>query len=512
MRSVYQLVAATFAVSLVTATSERCAKSEVRKLPEKLKLGAATAAFQIEGAWDAADKSPSIWDTFCRIPGNVKDGTDGNDTCKSYEYYQRDIEMLKFLGVDYYRFSISWPRVLPTGFANKISEEGIAYYSKLVDELLANGIEPVATLYHWDLPQSLQDLGGWTNPLIADWFEDYARVLFDALGDRVKSWITINEPKQFAIFGYGMEYFAPQVNSAGIGDYMATKNILLAHARVWHLYDEEYRDTQKGICGITIAADFCEGASDSPDDIEAGKLAMDFEVGLYGHPIFSSTGGFPERVVKRVAEKSAEQGFPRSRLPELTQEEIEYIKGTSDFFGFNHYSTSFYTEKTYKSGMYAVPSYSDDIGAVAVGDHERYEKPASSFTTPIPAGIRKSLNWVKDSYDSPEIMIFENGFGSYGSLGLEDPARIDYYGQYLDAVLDAIEVDGCKITRYTAWSLMDNFEWSFGLSVKFGLFEVDFEDEKRTRRPKQSALWYRNLIASRTLNPDDKPQLEDIAF
>uniref|UniRef100_A0A2A4JEY2 Beta-glucosidase n=1 Tax=Heliothis virescens TaxID=7102 RepID=A0A2A4JEY2_HELVI len=464
MRSIHQLVAATFAVSLVTVAglTNRIPKATMRNLPDGLKIGVATAAFQIEGGWDAADKSPSIWDTYSRIPGNIADGADGNDTCKSYEYYQRDIEMLKFLGVDFYRFSISWPRVLPTGFANKISEEGIAYYSKLVDELLANGIEPVATLYHWDLPQSLQDLGGWANPLIVDWFEDYARVMFDALGDRVKSWITINEPRQFAIYGYGMDYFAPSIISPGIGDYMAIKNSLLAHARAWHLYDKEYRHIQKGTCGITIATDFCEGATDSAEDIETGELAMDFEI------------------------------------------------GTSDFFGFNHYSTSFYTESTYKSGMYPVPSHNDDIGAVS--DHGPYVTSPSYFTTSIPVGIRKSLNWVKDKYDNPQIMIYENGFGSYGSLGLDDPARIDYHYGYLNSVLDAIEIDGCNITRYTAWSLMDNFEWRSGLSVKFGLFEVDFDDEMRTRKPKTSALWYRNLIASRTLNPDDNPQLEYIVF
>ncbi|KAJ8709654.1 hypothetical protein PYW08_009658 [Mythimna loreyi] len=497
-----------FAVLSVTAGKELGAKAAVRKLPEGLQFGAATASFQVEGGWNASDKSPSIWDTFCEIPGKIKDGTDGRDTCKSYEYYQRDIEMLKFLGVDFYRFSISWPRVLPTGFADKISKDGIGYYSKLVDELLANGIEPVATLYHWDLPQSLQDLGGWANPLIADWFEDYARVLYDALGDRVKLWLTLNEPKQFAIYGYGTEAFAPNINSPGIGDYMAVKNLLLAHARAWHLYDKEYRQKQNGSCGITIASDFSEGASDSPADIEAGNLALDFEIGFYSHPIFSSTGGFPESVVKRVAERSAAQGFPRSRLPELTKDEIEFIRGTSDFYGFNHYSTRFYTAADYKPGMFDVPSYNDDVGAVSGrGD---YVTAPNGYTTKISAGIRKALNWIKDSYNSPEIMIFENGYGDFG--GIDDFDRIDYYKEYLDAILDAIEVDGCRITKYTAWSLMDNFEWSQGLSVKFGLFEVDYEDEKRTRRPKTSALWYRNLIASRVLDPADNPKPENLEF
>lgn len=155
--------------------------------------------------------------------------------------------MLKFLGVDFYRFSISWPRVLPHGYANKISKEGIGYYSDLVDGLLANGIQPIVTMFHWDLPQVLQDLGGWANPEIAVWFEDYARVLYEALGDRVKIWITVNEPKQFIIFGYGTTRFAPDIISAGTGDYLAVKNMLIAHARAWHLYDKEFRETQKGM-------------------------------------------------------------------------------------------------------------------------------------------------------------------------------------------------------------------------------------------------------------------------
>lgn len=154
--------------------------------------------------------------------------------------------MMKYLGIDFYRFSVAWTRILPTGFANFINQEGIDYYNKLIDELIANGIEPMLTIYHWDLPQSLQDLGGWANPHIADWFEDYARVLYEAFGDRVKTWITINEPKQLAIFGYGMARFAPDIVSPGIGDYMAVKHVLLAHARAYHLYDKVYRKEQKG--------------------------------------------------------------------------------------------------------------------------------------------------------------------------------------------------------------------------------------------------------------------------
>lgn len=174
------------------------------------------------------------------------DNTTGNVTCNSYYDYHKDIENIKYLGVDFYRFSISWPRLLPNGFSNKISEDGLRYYNNLIDKLIKNNIQPVVTLYHWDLPQNLQDLGGWTNPLISDWFEDYARVVYTEFGDRVKTWITINEPKQIALFGYGTGRFAPGLKYSGIADYLAAKHLILAHARAWRLYDAKFRNCQKG--------------------------------------------------------------------------------------------------------------------------------------------------------------------------------------------------------------------------------------------------------------------------
>ncbi|KAM3960624.1 myrosinase 1-like [Aphomia sociella] len=480
----------------------------MRKIPENIKLGVASASYQIEGGWNAADKSLSIWDTFCQKPGAISDGTNGEDTCKSYDYYKRDVKMIKFLGVQVYRFSISWPRLLPDGFANKISKDGAEYYNNLIDELIANGIEPMVTMYHWDLPQKLQDLGGWANPLIAEWFEDYARVLYKLFGDRVKTWVTLNEPKQFGLFGYGMERFAPGLNICGIAEYIVAKNLLLAHARAWHVYDEEFRSTQKGVCGITIATDYREGETDDPDDVITGKEAMDFEVGLYSHPIFSTEGGFPESVIRRIGQKSAEQGYPRSRLPALSAEEIKFIRGTSDFYGLNHYSTLFYTRKTYKQGMYPVPSYADDIGAVF--SRKDYKPAPAIHATSIPEGFRKALKWVKDNCNDPQIMILENGYGDFGER--EDIDRITYLSDYIKVMLDAIEIDKCNVTHYTLWSLMDNFEWASGLSMKFGIFETDYNDEERTRRPKLSAFWYRQLNSTRALDRNYKVSREELIF
>ncbi|XP_045533103.1 myrosinase 1-like isoform X1 [Pieris brassicae] len=477
-----------------------------RKLPEYLKIGVATAAYQIEGAWNVADKTKSIWDVTSHQPGAIEDGTTGDDACKSYDYYKRDIQMLKFLGVDFCRFSVSWPRLFPNGFVNTTSQVGVEYYNNLINELIENKIEPVVTLYHWDLPQNLQDLGGWANPLIVEWFEDYSRAVYKLFGDRVKLWITINEPKQIGLYGYGDNRFAPRVNAHGIGEYIVAKNIVLAHARAWHVYDKEFRKNQQGKCGIAIATEYRQGATASPQDIEAGLDCLEFEVGLYAHPIFSTEGGFPEDVKRRVALKSAEQGYPRSRLPEFTQEEIHYVRGTSDFYGFNHYTTYFLTRKWYTPEV--VPSQVDDIGATQV-DLE-YEMGATIQSKIIPEGIRKALNWVKNKYDNPVVMIFENGFNTYG--GLKDLNRITYYRKYLNAILDAIDIDGCNITRYTAWSLMDNFEWNCGLKLKFGLFEVDYEDENKQRIARLSALWFKHLITTRSLHYDYIPEYKEIIF
>ncbi|CAH4037034.1 unnamed protein product [Pieris brassicae] len=261
-----------------------------------------------------------------------------------------------------------------------------------------------------------------------------------------------------------------------------------------------------GKCGIAIATEYRQGATASPQDIEAGLDCLEFEVGLYAHPIFSTEGGFPEDVKRRVALKSAEQGYPRSRLPEFTQEEIHYVRGTSDFYGFNHYTTYFLTRKWYTPEV--VPSQVDDIGATQV-DLE-YEMGATIQSKIIPEGIRKALNWVKNKYDNPVVMIFENGFNTYG--GLKDLNRITYYRKYLNAILDAIDIDGCNITRYTAWSLMDNFEWNCGLKLKFGLFEVDYEDENKQRIARLSALWFKHLITTRSLHYDYIPEYKEIIF
>ncbi|XP_048484019.1 cytosolic beta-glucosidase-like [Plutella xylostella] len=210
--------------------------------PPGFKWGAATAAYQVEGAWNVSDKTPSIWDTFThKYPERIEDGSSGDVACDSYRLWERDIEMAKELGLDYYRFSISWPRLVPNGFADQVSEDGKNYYNKLIDGLLANGIEPVVTLYHWDLPQRLQDYGGWLNPLISDWFADYARVAFSLFGDRVTTWLTINEALVVCTYGYGMGVLAPGISENDYGKYVCIKNIVMAHGKAYRVYEKEFK-------------------------------------------------------------------------------------------------------------------------------------------------------------------------------------------------------------------------------------------------------------------------------
>ncbi|KAL0811274.1 hypothetical protein ABMA28_009690 [Loxostege sticticalis] len=478
-------------------------KRKVRSFPEVFQFGASTAAYQIEGGWYEDGKGLSIWDIATHtVPSPIKDQSTGDVAADSYHLYQRDVEMMKELNLDFYRFSVSWTRILPNGFSDRINQAGLDYYNNLINELLNNNITPFVTMYHWDLPHNLQRLGGWANPLVVDWFVDYAKVLFDKFGDRVKNWITINEPKQICYEGYGSDLKAPFVNMSGIAEYICAKNILLAHARVYRLYDEEYRRLQNGTIGISLSCTWFEPASDTLDDNQAALDARQFDWGQYAHPIFSREGDFPAELKKNIAIKSAEQGYQKSRLPELTAEEVALIRGTSDFFGLNTYTTKLTYRDASLDGMYAVPSYSDDIGAVMIKDPS-WPQAQSSWLQEVPWGFYKLLVEIKNLYDNPPVLVTENGWSSSG--GLLDDDRISYYRSYLSALLDAVD-EGCDVKAYSAWALMDNFEWKNGYTEKFGLFEVDFSIPDRTRTPRKSAYIYREIIRSRQLDLNYEPE------
>ncbi|XP_050681943.1 myrosinase 1-like [Leptidea sinapis] len=490
--------------AIVLVFADAAASGNIKKFPDGFLFGASTAAYQVEGGAFEDGKGLSIWDIATHLePSPIADGSTGDVAANSYHMYKRDVEIMTELGLDFYRFSVSWPRILPDGFVNNINRAGIDYYNRLIDEMLQNGITPFVTMYHWDLPQELQKLGGWANPAIVDWFADYAKTLFDNFGDRVKNWITINEPKQICYEGYGSDKKAPLVNMSGIAEYLCSKNVLLAHAAAYRLYDREYRERQRGSVGIALSCSWFEPASESADDFQAALDARQFDWGQYAHPIFSKAGDYPTELKRNIAMKSAEQGFKRSRLPELSAAEVKIIQGSADFFGLNTYTSKLAYRDASLEGMYGVPSYMDDMGSVLVKDPS-WEQAASSWLQEVPWGFYKLLMEIKNLYDNPRVLVTENGWSSTG--GLLDEDRIRYLRSYLDALLAAVE-DGAEVQGYAVWSLMDNFEWMQGYSEKFGLYEVDFSSPERTRTARKSAAVYKEIVSSRLLDPSFEPQL-----
>ncbi|KAJ8963824.1 hypothetical protein NQ314_005355, partial [Rhamnusium bicolor] len=431
-----------------------------KSFPDSFLFGTATASYQIEGGWDADGKGENIWDRLTHTqPELIKDGNSGDIACDSYHKYKEDVALLKALGVNHYRFSLSWSRILPTGFIYHVNEAGVNYYRNLIKELKDNDIEPLVTIFHWDTPQPIHEVGGFPSEFIVDYFADYARLVFELFGNDVKYWLTFNEPKQICHDGYGTAAKAPIIASNGIGEYLCTHNLLKAHAKAYHIYDEEFRPTQNGQVSIVIDTPWYEPDSDSPEDIVAAETRIQFAFGWYANPIFN--GDYPEIMKTRIADRSRLEGFGSSRLPEFTPEEIAYINGTYDYLGLNSYAS------------YLVKAVT-------------------------PWGMRKLLKWVKDTYNNPAIIITENGYSDNGTYG-DDSIRKNYYQTYLSNIRDAMVYDEVNVFGYTVWSLLDNMEWMMGYTEKFGLHHIDFDSPNRTRTPKPSAEYYKNIIATRCL-------------
>nr|AGP76180.1 beta-glucosidase [Rhynchotermes bulbinasus] len=459
--------------------------------PDGFLLGAATASYQIEGGWDADGKGVNIWDTLTHEhPVFVDDAYTGDVADDSYHLYMEDVKQLKNMGAQVYRFSISWARILPEGHDTIINTRGIDYYNRLINTLLDNGIEPIVSIYHWDLPQRLQDLGGWPNIVLAIYTENYARVLFKNFGDRVKLWITFNEPRIF-MGGYTSDTgMAPSINTPGIGDYLTSRTVLIAHANIYHMYEREFKQQQKGKIGITLTGFWCEPLT--PDFTERCERYQQFQLGLYAHPIFTGHGDYPSVVIERVDNNSKVEGFTTSRLPKLTSEEVNYIKGTYDFFGIN-----FYTAQVGLNGVVGgIPSRERDMGTIVLQD-PNWPVSASSWLRVVPWAFRKQLNWIAKEYVNPPICVTENGFSDYG--GLNDTNRVLYYTEYMKEMLKAIHIDGVNVCGYTAWSLIDNFEWLHGYTERFGVYAVNFDDPGRPRIPKESAKVLTEIFNTRKI-------------
>lgn len=409
--------------------------------PEDFTWGVSSSAYQIEGGWDADGKGPSIWDNFTHVPGNVNNNSTGDIACDSYNRVEEDIYMLRALGVKNYRFSLSWPRIFPTGRNNSINSHGVAYYNRLIDGLIANNIAPIVTLYHWDLPQALQDIGGWESNELIDLFNSFADFCFQTFGDRVKFWITINEPNIIAWMGYGKGLFPPNVKEPGSAPYRVAHILLKAHARVYHTYDDKYRTSQGGVIALCPFISWAEPKTLSdPRDIEAADSYLQFLVGWFTHPIFKN-GDYPEVMKWKVGNRSELQNLPSSRLPVFTAEEREYIRGTADVFCFNTYSTKIvkYSTKPLTPFSY---EYDQEVSLTVDSSW-----PSSALPDHRPAawGLRRLLNWIKEEYRNPPIYIIENGVGKKAKSDVDDNARIFYYKTYIDEALKGTRICFCNL-------------------------------------------------------------------
>ena len=443
----------------------------MRSFPKDFALGVATASYQIEGAWREDGRGASIWDAFCQVPGRIADGATGDVACDHYHRYAEDIALIKGMGLGHYRFSIAWPRILPAGIGTP-NPKGIAFYDRLIDALLEAGIRPWVTLYHWDLPLALQvERDGWLNPDIAGLFADYAAICFKAFGDRVKRWTTLNEPWVSAVQGHNIGKHAPGRVSPD-EPYVVGHNLLRAHALAVATYRRDFQQAQGGIIGITFNSDWREPKSAKREDVEAAQRSLEFHLGWYADPVYR--GDYPAVIKERLGK----------RLPRFSAEEKKLLKGSSDFFGINHYRTRYAAQASGPGSP--LGSYFDDV-QVELSEDPSW--PTTDLGNIVPWGVTKLLRWIDDRYQRPLIMMTENG----GSLpepdyaaARNDDQRILCISSTLNGCLDAIEA-GVRLGGYFAWSLMDNFEWAWGFSKRFGLYYVDYATQKRL--PKKSAEW-----------------------
>ena len=410
--------------------------------------GVATSAYQIEGAVGADGRGESIWDRFCTLPGAVRNGESGEIACDFYHRYPEDIELMRELELDAFRFSIAWPRVLPDG-RGRVNEAGLDFYERLVDALLEAGIEPWPTLYHWDLPQKLEDAGGWPVRATAEAFAEYAEAVVGRLGDRVAWWTTHNEPRVMSWLGYGDGSFAPG-RASGADALAAAHHLLLSHGLAATVIR---RDVPGAKVGIALDLTDAVPATDLPADRAAAHAVDGRANRLFLDPIFR--GEYPD-------------DLPQPFGGDLDEGDLRTIAAPLDFLGVNYYV------------------------------RQVVRAPAQVELVVSPQGFTDLLLRLRDDYAPPAIVVTENGTWFGDAVGhdghVRDPERQAYLAEHVDAVARAVEA-GVPVTGYFVWSLLDNFEWNVGYWKRFGLVYVDFPTLRRI--PKGSFYWYRDFIARR---------------
>ena len=443
------------------------------EFPKDFLWGAATSAYQIEGAALEDGAGPSIWDRFAHTPDTIANGDDGDIACDHYHRYADDVALMAQLGLQSYRFSIAWSRVLPDG-RGAVNPRGLDFYSRLVDDLLAHGIRPNATLYHWDLPAALDDRGGWTNPDVAGWFGDYASLMYRTLGDRVDMWATLNEPWVVVDGGYVHGVMAPGHRSLHEAA-LAGHNLLRAHGTAV----QAYRADQRGRIGIVVNIEPKEPASDAAADIAAAARADAYMNRWYLDPL--RLGSYPDEL----------RDIFGAAWPAHSPADMTLIREPIDFLGINFY----------KRG---VTRYDADAWPV----HASLQpQPQHAMTTlgpsweVYPPALTRTLLWVRERYGDIPLYVTENGAAFYDPPhtidgAIPDPLRAHYLREHIRAAHAAIE-QGVDLRGYYVWSLLDNFEWGAGYGPRFGIVHVDYATLVRT--PKESALFYAGVIRAHGL-------------
>jgi beta-glucosidase len=436
--------------------------------------GASTSSYQIEGAWNTDGKGPSVWDAYCREPGNILHGDRGDVACDHYHRFREDVGLMKDIGLQAYRFSISWPRVMPEG-TGAVNAKGLDFYDQLVDELMAKGIDPLVTLFHWDYPLALQHRGGWLNPDSPKWYADYVAAVVAKLSDRVQKWITFNEPQVFINEGHLNDFHAPGLKLSLTDTLRAGHNVLLAHGLGCQAIREYSK--QPAQIGWAPAGKTYSPASDTPEDIAAAH-EMTFGVpnkDVFNDPWWSDPvvlGHYPEAGIKRYGDA----------MIDYDPQDMKTICQPIDFFAINLY----FSDAKVKAGPNGPEKIAYD-GNVPRTMMDWQITPETLYWSP---------KWNYERYKLPMI-ISENGLACMDWVqadgAVHDAQRIDFYTAYLKELKRAMD-EGVDMIGYYAWSLMDNFEWSQGYRQRFGLIHVDMDTGKRTL--KDSAHWYRNVIAT----------------
>jgi beta-glucosidase len=438
------------------------------QFPDDFLWGVAASAYQIEGAWNEDGKGESIWDRFTRLPDRTLNGDTGEVACDHYHRMPEDVALMRELEIPCYSFTISWTRILPDGLG-KVNSKGLDFYDRLVDRLLEAGIRPKATLYHWELPQALQELGGWPNRDSVNWYVDYADVVFEHLADRVDIWATHNEPWVAAFIGYGTGVHAPGICDATKA-YQTAHHMLLAHAKAVQRFRQ---GNYSGEIGLILNLNGLIPASDKAEDIAATQRVYDETHSIFLDPIYKGT--YPEDFYDWLG----------PHRPDMQPGDLAIIHNSADFLGLNYYNSDYVSYDLFGGWLkaslraYSPPGWGQTM--MGWGIH--------------PDGIKSEVLNMKENYNNPKLYITENGCAMPDIPDengyVKDYDRVRFLQAHLIALHEAIQA-GANVHGYDVWSILDNFEWERGFGLRFGLVRVDYETLERT--PKLSAYWYRDVI------------------